>query len=76
MIVVPLSGFVHCGSGRDRCASGCTVAECAVGCVDGSAPQAGAELSMTSSTVGGRSIGTVGPGRSIRAARVDAVETV
>jgi hypothetical protein len=32
--------------------------------------------SMTSSTVGGRSMGTAGPGRSIRAARVDAVETV
>jgi hypothetical protein len=32
--------------------------------------------SMTSSTVGGRSMGTAGPGRNIRAARVDAVETV
>jgi hypothetical protein len=31
---------------------------------------------MTSSTVGGRSMGTAGPGRNIRAARVDAVETV
>jgi hypothetical protein len=31
---------------------------------------------MTSSMVGGRSMGTAGPGRSIRAARVDAVETV
>ena len=30
---------------------------------------------MTSSTVGGRSMGTDGPGRSIRAARVDAVAT-
>jgi hypothetical protein len=29
---------------------------------------------MTSSTVGGRSMGTAGPGRSIRAARSDAVE--
>jgi len=38
--------------------------------------QAGAELSMTSSTMSGRSMGTAGPGRSIRAARVDAVETV
>jgi hypothetical protein len=38
--------------------------------------QAGAELSMTSSTVSGRSMGTAGPGRSIRSARVDAVETV
>lgn len=35
---------VHCGSGRDRCASGCTVAACAVGCVDGSPLRAGAEL--------------------------------
>jgi len=31
---------------------------------------------MTSSAVGGRSMGTAGPGRSIRAVRVDAVETV
>jgi hypothetical protein len=29
---------------------------------------------MTSSTVGGRSMGTAAPGRSIRAARSDAVE--
>jgi hypothetical protein len=27
---------------------------------------------MTSSTVGGRSMGTAGPGRSTRAARIDA----
>jgi hypothetical protein len=38
--------------------------------------QAGAELVVTSSTVGGRSMGTAGPGRRIRTARVDAVETV
>jgi hypothetical protein len=31
---------------------------------------------MTSSTVGGRLMGTAGPRRSIGAARVDAVETV
>ena len=31
---------------------------------------------MTASTVGGRSMGTAGQGLSIRAARVDAVETV
>ena len=67
---------VHCGSGRDRCASGCTVAECAVGCVDGLPVRRARSSSMTSSTVGGRSMGTAGPGRSIRAARVDAVETV
>jgi hypothetical protein len=38
--------------------------------------QAARSLSMTSSTLDGRSMGTAGPGRSIHAARVDAVETV
>jgi hypothetical protein len=33
-------------------------------------------MSMTTSTVSGRSMRTDGPGRSIRAARVDGVETV
>jgi hypothetical protein len=36
----------------------------------------GARISSMTSSMGGRSMGTAGPGRSIRAARVDAVETV
>ena len=38
--------------------------------------QAARSSSTTSSTVGGRSMGTAGPGRAIRAASIDAVETV
>jgi hypothetical protein len=40
------------------------------------AAQAGAELVDDPPTVGGRSTDTAGPGRSLRAARVDEVETV
>src|SRR6202008_4062074 len=65
-----------CYSSRYRYASGCSVAECAAGCVDRSPFRRPRNSSMTSSTVGGRSMGTAGPGRSIRAARVDAVEAV
>lgn len=56
--------LVHCGSGRDRCASGCAVAECVVGCVDGSPLRRARSSSMTCSTVDRRSMGAAGPGRT------------